>query len=252
MALLITLTFVFTPSVYVLADAGQARIQGEYCYQYGDSESLMIAKEISYAMALRKAIETYKTFISSTSIVKDFKLKKDIIEAIASGYVDNIKIIKQEVKGRTVCTTLIGYVNPDAVKSIISRKVEKVRKTKRKEFKGILSNDWIKILNIKSKIMTNPFLDLVSPKVSRKQIEDLIGKLDTRTSISIDILYQAKQPISSQSLKIIVDCFDKDGNPMEGTYAIVPSGYLALATGEVRRTEISLPYGTVSYEIRLK
>lgn len=149
--LLITLTFVFTPSVYVLAKAGQARIQGEYCYQYGDSESLMIAKEISYAMALRKAIETYKTFISSTSIVKDFKLKKDIIEAIASGYVDNIKIIKQDVKGRTVCTTLIGYVNPDAVKSIISRKVEKVRKTKRKEFKGLVSNRNVKILSVRKK-----------------------------------------------------------------------------------------------------
>ena len=74
--------------------AAQAKIQGDYCYQYGDSESLMAAKEISYAMALRKAIETYKTFVASTSVVKDFKLRKDLVETIASGYVENIKIIK--------------------------------------------------------------------------------------------------------------------------------------------------------------
>jgi hypothetical protein len=51
------------------------RITGSYCYTHGDMESLMVAKEISYAMALRKAIETYRTFISSTAVVKDFKLK---------------------------------------------------------------------------------------------------------------------------------------------------------------------------------
>lgn len=224
-ALLITLTFVFTPSVYVLAKAGQARIQGEYCYQYGDSESLMIAKEISYAMALRKAIETYKTFISSTSIVKDFKLKKDIIEAIASGYVDNIKIIKQDIKGRTVCTTLIGYVNPDAVKSIISRKVEKVRKTKRKEFKGLVSNNALKILSIK------------------------------KSGQELFILYQAKREIKSYSSlvqePIMVDCFDGKGNPMPGKSTKVPS-YGTIYKGEVREAEIVLPSGTMSYEVRLR
>ena len=225
-ALLITLTFVFTPSVYVLADAGQARIQGEYCYQYGDSESLMIAKEISYAMALRKAIETYKTFISSTSIVKDFKLKKDIIEAIASGYVDNIKIIKQDVKGRTVCTTLIGYVNPDAVKSIISRKVEKVRKTKRKEFKGLVSRN-VKILSI------------------RKGLHSIykIGGLK--------ILYQAKGVLSYESETIMVDCFDDNGNPIPGNSVKIPF-YDTIYKGEVREAEIVLPTGTVSYEVRLR
>lgn len=107
----------------------------------------MVAKEISYAMALRKAIESYKTFISSTSIVKDFTLKKDLIETIASGYVDNIKTTEQTVNGRTVCTSIIGYVNSDIVRSVISRKVDEARKAKGEEFKGIISNKCIKILN---------------------------------------------------------------------------------------------------------
>jgi hypothetical protein len=231
--------------VVTSAFAKQVEISGKYCYQYGDSESLMIAKEISYAMALRKAIETYKTFISSTSIVKDFKLKKDIIEAIASGYVDNIKIIKQDVKGRTVCTTLIGYVNPDAVKSIISRKVEKVRKAKRKEFEGLLSNSKIKILSIKKQIDQTKKLFSSTPEIQKKW-EKCLGL----RPLDLYILYQAKRDIQHWSVRIIFDCFDKDGNPMEGTLIMVPSGSIAI--GEVRRTSISLPQGTVSYEVRLK
>ena len=101
---------VMTSSLFLLliisfcnsAYADRAKILGEYCYQYGDNESLVAAKEISYALALRRAIESYKTFVSSTSVVEDFQLKKDIVEAIASGYVDDIKIVNQDVQGRTV------------------------------------------------------------------------------------------------------------------------------------------------------
>ena len=226
--------------VVTSAFAKQVEISGKYCYQYGDSESLMIAKEISYAMALRKAIETYKTFISSTSIVKDFKLKKDIIEAIASGYVDNIKMIKQDVKGRTVCTTLIGYVNPDAVKSIISRKVEKVRKTKRKEFKGLVSDRNIKILNITMETHT-----------------DFNVKPPEKVLDSLKILYQTKRSLEGAKwtnikfyhTRIIVHCFDKNGNPIPGTNVGIPSE--TLRKGEVRTIRVPLTHRTVSYEIEL-
>ena len=142
--LVLSLVVISLPSTIL---AAQAKIQGDYCYQYGDSESLMVAKEISYAMALRKAIETYKTFVASTSVVQDFKLRKDLVETIASGYVENVQIIKQDVQGRNVCTELVGYVNPDAVKSIVARKVEKTQKARKQEFKGLLSNLYIKILN---------------------------------------------------------------------------------------------------------
>jgi len=200
------------------AHAKQVKISGEYCYQYGDSESLMVAKEISYAMALRKAIESYKTFIASTSIVKDFKLKRDIVEAIASGYVDNVQIVKQEVQGKTVCTSLIGYVNPNAVKSIISRKVERVKGQRKVESEGLISGRYIKILNYK------------------------------RVGNEVSILYQAIQQIPlTYGNEIMVDCFDKDGNPMEGTKNVVETW---LNAGEVRRINIPLPYGTASFDLR--
>ncbi len=212
------------PSFAFAAD--KAQISGDYCYQYGDSESLMVAKEISYAMALRKAIETFKTFISSTSIVKDFKLKKDLIEAIASGYVDDIRITKQDVKGRTVCTTIIGYVNPNAVKSVISRKVEKTRKVKKQAFKGLISNDSIKVLNYERKVAS--------------------------TGLHyINVLYQAKKKpkiTSSRYTKIIINCFNKDGFPIEGSRYYISED---LSAGEVRETKIYINNNTVSFEIRL-
>jgi hypothetical protein len=210
--------------------AAQAKIQGDYCYQYGDSESLMAAKEISYAMALRKAIETYKTFVASTSVVQDFKLRKDLVETIASGYVENVKIIKQDVQGRNVCTELVGYVNPDAVKSIIARKVEKTHKTKKKEFEGLLSNKLVKIINYKKSYCDVPITSINEPCVK--------------------ILYQAKMHIVSNVTTIIVDCYDKDGNQLQGNKRMIP--YSELYEGEVRETFIIIPSDTVSFELRLR
>jgi len=39
--------------------------------------------------------------------VQDFRLRNDLVETIASGYVENIKIARQDVEGRTVCTELL-------------------------------------------------------------------------------------------------------------------------------------------------
>lgn len=217
------LALLLSSIVVTSAFAKQVEISGKYCYQYGDSESLMIAKEISYAMALRKAIETYKTFVTSTSIIEDFQMKKDLIETIASGYVDNVKVIKQHVQGRTVCTSLVGYVNPDAVKSIISRKVEKIKHPKKRESTVVAEGKYIRILNYK-RIGNN----------------------------NVSILYQAKTPLlsyssSSERRTIMINCFDKDGYPMEGKKVYAES---RLYSGEIRRLTVKIPIGTASFEIK--
>ena len=219
----LTVAIIFVTS---LVYADKTEIYGEYCYHYGDSESLYAAKEISYVMALRNAIETHQTFVSSTSIVKDFQLRKDLLETIASGYVEDIKIIKREVIGRTVCTKLIGYVNPNAVRKILTRKIEKVRKYKKKEFEGLASNSHIKILNYK------------------REVNQLL------------VLYQVKN-ISTWSSKafgmksrLIVNCYDQYGNtlPTASTTVHIDEGNYI---GEVRKTAVILPIGTVSFELRL-
>jgi hypothetical protein len=136
--LAVILAIISFPSIVL---ATRAQIHADYCYQYGDSESLMVAKEISYAMALRKAIEQYKTFVASTSTVEDFQLKEDLVQTIASGYVEDIQIVKQDVRGRTVCTELIGYVDPDAVESLVSRRIQKPQKIADQERKTVILQD---------------------------------------------------------------------------------------------------------------
>lgn len=223
--LVLTLAVTSYPNILF---AAQAKIHGDYCYQYGDSESLVAAKEISYAMALRKAIESYKTFVASTSVVKDFQLRKDLVETIASGYVENVQIVKLDVKERTVCTELVGFVSPNAVKSIIARKIGTVQRTKNKEFQGLLSNDRIKILNYKKTICGE----------------------HTKWPC-VEIVYQAKRDISGSSTSIIIDCYDRDGNQIEGNKTIVPAW--DLYKGEVRRTWFELNNDKiVSFELRLR
>jgi hypothetical protein len=205
--------------------ADYAKIGGKYCYQYGDSESLVVAKEISYAMALRKAIETYKTFVASTSVVEDYRLRKDLVETIASGYVDNIRILRQEVKGRTVCTELVGRVNPQEVKTIIARKVERETKSKGEGFEGLVSNKTIKILNY--------------TKTECRLLAD---------EKCMVFVYQAKSNVPNRSVVLIIDCFDMNGDPMTGTRIAIPSD--DLYAGEVRTANVVLPSGTVSFDLR--
>lgn len=215
-----------TVLVTSLAYADKAEIHGEYCYHYGDSESLYAAKEISYAMALRNAIETHQTFVSSTSVVEDFQLKKDLLETIASGYVENIQIIKREVLGRTVCTTVMGYVNPTAVRKILARKIEKVGKIKGSEFKGLVSNSHIKVLNYER--VVNQLLVLY-----------LVKNLSTWSSKAFGI-----------KSRLIVNCFDEYGNilPTASTTIHIDKGNYI---GEVRKTAVILPRATVSFELKL-
>jgi len=207
-----------------LAHAGRAKIRGEYCYQYGDTESLMAAKEISRAMALRRAIEAYKTFVSSTTFLKDLKLKEEIIDEIASGYVGDIKIINQDVQGRTVCTTLVGYVDPETFKCMVSRKVNTIRDARKKPFKRLPSDGHIKILDYKK-----------------------IQKENGHYYLSILFLAISTKYYNT---KIIVDCFDIHGAPMEGTSEIVNA--CVYSKGRTRRIEVKLPLGTATFELRLE
>jgi hypothetical protein len=188
--------------------AAQTAIHGEYCYQYGDSESLLVAKEIAYAMALRKAIESYKTFVASTSIVKDFQLRKDLVETIVSGYVENIEIIKQNIEGRKVCTELVGYVNSQAVRKIISKKIRIMTRNRGIEFEGIISNVYLKVVNYRV-------------------------DTDTGGNKHLRVFYQIKQSPPPGGTRMAVFCFDENGMPIQTSFCdLVPSSSLEGAFGE--------------------
>jgi hypothetical protein len=199
----------------------------------------MIAKEISYTMALRKAIETYQSFVASTSVVQDFRLRNDLVETIASGYVENIKIASQGVKGRTVCTELVGYVNPDAIKSIVARKIRVIQRVDREEFEGIAYNDYIKILNY----YRNPIANFHQYHM----IKDYYDQ--NYAAFYLNVVYQAKMNLPPESNKIIVDCFDKYGNPIQGTRKWIPP--IDIWQREVMEVDILLPRKTASFALRV-
>lgn len=231
------LLIVFIISISSTSYSARTQIRGEYCYHYGDSETLIAAKDISYAMALRQAIENYKTFVTSISVVSKYQLKKDLVETIASGYVEDIKIAKQDINGRTVCTEVIAYVNPEAVKGIIAKKVARVRAHESGEFEGIIHNRWVKVLNYKR-------CELRKHKDGQKMIFDARGRY-------LFLKYQAKRYSTAGITTVIVDSFDDDANPISGTTFRLPTyKHGALYEGEVRSTTLKLPAGTVSFRLR--
>ena len=197
---------VITLPAAVLAE--RVKIRGDYCYQYGDSESLLAAKEISYAMALRKAIERYKTFVASTSVVDDFQLRKDLIETIVSGYVEHIEVEREDVAGRNVCTELVGYVNPEAVRDIIAKKIKISSGHRSREFGGIVSNLYLKVINY---------------------------RIDTDSGGNklLRVFYQIKQSPPPGGTRMAVFCFDAEGNPIQTSFCdIVASSSFRGAFGE--------------------
>jgi hypothetical protein len=86
----------------VLSQSERVAITGEYKYTYGDNESLIEAKEICYSMALRNAVETYQVFITSTATVKNYKMIQDLVRTISFGHVQDVKVVKESVKGREI------------------------------------------------------------------------------------------------------------------------------------------------------
>jgi hypothetical protein len=197
-----------TIALSTAASAERVKIHGYYCYRYGDSESLLAAKEISYAMALRTAIERYKTFVASTSVVDDFQLRKDLVETIVSGYVENVEVEREDVQGRNVCTELAGYVDPEAVGDIIAKKIRILSGQRRTEFGGIVSNLYLKIINY---------------------------RIDTDRGGNklLRVFYQIKQSPPPGGTRMAVFCFDEEGNPIQTSFCdIVASSSFRGAFGE--------------------
>jgi len=101
----------------------QDMIKGTYSYTYGDSESLVEARQTCKDLALRQAIESYAIFIESSTKVQDFQLKEDIIETISAGYLTHIKILEQNEEGRNITMTVEAMVDSSAVQSVIANQV---------------------------------------------------------------------------------------------------------------------------------
>ena len=102
----------------------QDTISGTYSYTYGDSESLVEARQTCKDLALREAIESYYIFVESSTSVEDFQLKEDLIQSIAAGYLKDVQIVEQAEEGRTITMTVEASVMPDEVQALVAQLAE--------------------------------------------------------------------------------------------------------------------------------
>ncbi|MBI4378526.1 MAG: hypothetical protein HY578_05450 [Nitrospinae bacterium] len=207
-----------------LATAERIKITGEYSYTYGDNESLVDAKNICYSMAVRNAIESYKTFIVATSTVNDYKLIKDLIQIISSGYIEDLKIAEETIKGRNIKIRVEGYIVTDVIDMVLQREVERLRG---KEIEAIDDNGVIKIVNIVKRVRGS----------------------DIQIDVVIKAIIRIEDYTEDERAKVCIDYYDFRGTPLGGdcknavtyfTRGLIPNQIKTLSFTHV-------PEDTVSY-----
>lgn len=121
----------------IAAKSDRVEIIGEESYTYGDKESLIEAKEIARSLAIRRAIESYKVFVDSTSSVSDFRVVSDLIQTIAKGYLHDLKVVEQSEQGRTIRIKVKAYIVPSEIQAVLDKQLERppVRPSKERSAK---------------------------------------------------------------------------------------------------------------------
>jgi hypothetical protein len=97
-------------------------------------------------------------------------------------------------------------------------------------------------------------------ETEKDETEDLISNgqitilehqiVRTDSGFYVDVLYKVDKKVETRSVKIIIDCFDMDGKPYQGTHKLIPKRD-RLDAGEIRKVQIRLPQGAYSYRLRL-
>ena len=190
------------PSLCFADDA----IQGHYCYTYGDRESLQEARELTRFLTIRNAIESYRTFMISTSDVKNFQLTNDLVQMISSGYLKDIKVIEHNEEGRTICETIKAMISPQAVENIIRQAKGQIEKL---EEKGVANNGYLKIMNITEEKFPQ-FRRLSVIVKYLKETRDAKFR-----SVCIDLYDSKGLPIGGRQKQIAGPGYDN--SPIEGT-----------------------------------
>jgi hypothetical protein len=229
---------IFIP-IFLIAQTDKVKISGEYSYTYGDSESLTEAKEICYTMALRNAIESHQTFITSTATVKDYKMIKDLVKTLSLGHVEDIEVVKESIEDRTIYYKVEGYVNPVEVQNVLSREIKKAKK--QPEFESIIENEHIKILSVKEGTEGN-----------YRKLWVVYQQKKTggywRKGRYYGVVNEGEH-LSDGFSTILITYFDRDGNPIESERVYTKKGLLP---GEIRRPWVRPPNDAKSYDIQIK
>ena len=201
-------------------DALAEEIRGKYCYTCLKSGSLVIGKDISYALALREAVKENTEFKALLETVDDCALKKSVLEITAGCCVKHVKVVKQSLQERKACTELIADLDMDVVKSVISRKIKDLKSSEIEGFDGVISNEQVRIINYK------------------------------REGSFVTILYQAKEDLLYESFGMSITSYDINGRRIVRNAGRFPLG--SLSRGKVRWASLPVPADAASFELELE
>tara|TARA_B100000315_G_C14483499_1_gene544056 strand:+ start:137 stop:877 length:741 start_codon:yes stop_codon:yes gene_type:complete len=198
----------------------RVRIDGEYSYTYGDSESIVEAKNICYAMAVRNAIEGYKVFVSSTTSVRNTAFLNDLVQMISSGYLEDLTVLEEKIEGRNVYYRVEAFVNSNVFEETLKREIR--RNTEGGDYTVIAENKIITVLNVKAKVARDG-------------------------SNQVSVVY--KQKIPYKPTEIMIDWLDGDGIPIGGDKIFTEN---RLRQNELRAVSFYIPNEAVSYKVWLR
>tara|TARA_Y100000294_G_C8491465_1_gene310942 strand:+ start:73 stop:795 length:723 start_codon:yes stop_codon:yes gene_type:complete len=201
-----------------IAQNNKVKVTGDYTYTYGDSETLLEAKNICYSMAIREAIESNSIFISSTSVVTHSQLN-DLIQTISSGYLQELKVVEEKIEGRNVYYKVEAYVEPDVIKESIGREVKRIKSGQ--DYKSIVRNDIIKVLSVKKQF-----------RFDGDQV--------------VSVVYKQVKPYTST--EVMIDWLDSDDIPIGGEKGFSEK---RLRQNEIRKIQFYIPYRAFSYRVWL-
>jgi hypothetical protein len=98
-------------------------VEGEACYEHGDSETFLHAQATAKSLAKQHAIESHRVFVESTSKVENFQLTEDMIKSLSRASLHNMKIFKEQREGQKICMGIRAQIDPAEVAELINQKV---------------------------------------------------------------------------------------------------------------------------------
>ncbi len=92
------------------------------------------------------AVDRSRPFLDATASVTDQALLNQVRQVIASGYLKDVQVLEQADKERTVYAKVRATINPQEVKAVIEREINRGQG---KESPGLDQNRALKILSVR-------------------------------------------------------------------------------------------------------
>ena len=205
--------------------AAKELIQGSYCYNYGDSETLLEAREMTRTLAIRNAVESYHVFLEAASLIDNFILTTDLVQTISSAYLKDMQVLEHTEEKYRICETVQFKIDPVSFDTFLKMQVQ--RRLRMAREMGIDNNGYLKILS-HSNLKFN---------ASGKKVVEVVAKVLQATGRLDSVKYRAEKP----HFKICITWYNRAGEPLDGDSRYIHTGAEGMAAGEIKKVGFSNP-----------